>query len=143
MLNIFKKKKSEQEKQKPDLFRNITLATIKINTEADFRAFCEYGYNNRMVIDYALSNPEDWKTIESKVDCFAVISYCPKAGMGRYVRMVFATWNPYNAKGLGEKFENAHKNYNTVSDFIANYSADMIFWLAYEQFGDKPKWAKI
>lgn len=143
MLNIFKKKKPEQEKQKSHLFRSITLATIKINTESEFRAFCDYGYNNRMVIDYAISNPEAWKTIETKIDCFAVISYCPKAGMGRFIRVVFTTWNPYSAKGLGEKFENAHRNYNNVADFITNYAPDMIFWLLFEQFGDKPKWAKI
>lgn len=138
-MGLFKKNQSKKEVA-PDLFRSITLCTVKIITDADFMAFCDYGYNNRMVIDYAISNPEDWKTIEPIPDCFAVISYCPKAGMGRFIRVTFTTWNPYSAKSLGEKFESAYKNYNNVGDFIANYAPDMIYWLLYEQFGDKPKW---
>lgn len=124
-------------KPKQELFKSIPLCTVKIDTEADFRVFCNYAYHNQMVINYAISDPEDWKRVETITDCYAVINYVPKAGMGRYVRVDFVKWNHYTAKGLGEKFEIAHRNYEAVTNFVANFAPDMLFWLLYENFGSK------
>src|SRR5688572_6175222 len=113
-MNLFKRKKPISDPAVENHFPSITLCTVKINSADDFKAFCQYGYINRMVINYALSDPEDWKRAEPIVDCFAVIKYAPNAGMGRHVRVDFIKWSPYSSKGLGEKFEAAHKNYETV-----------------------------
>lgn len=117
-----------------DYFRSYTLATVHISTVEEFKAFCEYGYNNRMVIDYAISNPEHWKTIEPMTGCFAIINYVPNAGMGRYIRVIFRTWDPLSQPRIAEIMEKSLFNYKTVGEFTKEYASDMIYRLLYEQY---------
>jgi hypothetical protein len=132
MFNLLKRKKAIEVKPvstEKDYFFSYTLATVSLTTETDFKAFCDYGYNNRMVIDYAISNMEHWKTIEPMTGCYAVINYVPNAGMGRYIRVLFWTWNPLNQPRIAEIMEKAKFNYENVAEFEKNYAPDMIYWL--------------